>query len=361
MKLQKISLISLLSLLLVGQGFALKIDYSGITDADAIQMMDKYVKDYKDAIDPAFGAMANSFVVGNVSQPLIGKPHVGFLAIGVNAGVAFSDMDFNNKTAGGKTLNEALIDVPGAGKVNALTIGVAAAPYATLSLDPLAGIFGLNFFADSDITAKLLTFKLGKRGDEFFTDLFSFGLIFRKQIIDEITLVPFIFSVSGVSFSAGLFYTSNEVSTIVGLDLTETMEYDGMGSVAFGADDLNVGMKVKSMTFDADVKGFFNIAYFLDLYAGFGLSFNFSNKIDVNGDITGSIDVYDSSNTLLGSSAQGLKISGEGKGSGFIPRFMIGTQINIWMVKVGAQYTMAFPKGSADTVKSISVGVGVAF
>lgn len=358
MKLKKFWLAAMLAALFTAQGFALKVDFSGITDPTAVNLVNQYVNDYTGALDPMFGAMANSFAVGNASQPIFGKPNQTF-AIGFNMGIGFSDMEFDEGKAGGDVLNESVFEAPGVGNINALTIGIAAAPYLTLSLDPLAGIFGLDYFENSDLTVKVFSLKLGQSGDEISADLFSFGLVFRKQFIEEITLVPVLFSVTGVSYSAGIFYSSNKLTSKIDLGIPEeTVDYGGIGSVGFAANDVDLNMTIKSFTLDGDIKGFVNVLYLFDLYAGLGLSINLSNSVDVSGKFNGTISAYDNTDTLIESSAQGLTVSGAGEGSVFVPRFMFGTQINLWVLKIGAQYSVALAK---DTIKNISIGMSVAF
>ena len=109
-------------------------------------------------------------------------------------------------------------------------------------------------------------------------------------------------------------------------------------------------MDITSFTLDGDIKAYVNLLYFLDLYAGAGLSFNLANYMSVSGTYKGDISV-EIGGVEVDNTSAGLTISGKQKGNVLVPRLMMGTQINLWVLKIGAQYAVAFGK---DTIKILT-------
>lgn len=373
-----LSAIMLLGLLITGSSFAITVTPLGSFGTsvningqivDVRQLVMDYTAQYTQVIDPAFSAMSDSYAISNSNQPIFGKPN-HWLAVGFNTGVGFSSMKFDENKAGGKELNSANIDAPVFGNINPLTLGVVVAPYASISLGWMSALLGIEFFEKTDITLKYLSFNSKDiTGDDYNAKMSNFGLTFRKQFFEDTTLIPLLLSFSGLSWNIG-FNTSSvdgHVNVPVSSDNDVNMgaynaTYDKI--VKFSTNDAIIDYHVKTFSLDTELKGYVNILYFLDLYFGAGVTWNLQNKVDIDGTITGSLapglkdtttgaKYYDT--TVPG----GLRIDGEGQGQKLIPRIMMGSQINIAFIKIGAQYSVAYTKDA--NIKNITFGAGIEF
>jgi len=337
---------------LITPAFAkISINYTGFPGIGGSYktIFDSYIVEYGTISGDLFSSMADCFAITNTTQPVFGEGYRN-LAVGVTGGVGVVTPP--EASAGSATFGD-------------VGIGATAAPFVTISLDPLYSIFGLGIFEDSDLTIKLLplTIKPKISGNTWTMKFFNMGVILRKRIISPMTLIPVLLSFEGVSVSLGTFYSNNKINGSASISKTERFDYSEgslTGYVEGTISSLDLEVKTKSFSFDTEVKGYVNLLYILDLFAGFGATLNLTNTFEVNATIPASVKVTITSPTPGTSTDSGaIVISGDDSGKTFIPRLVSGFQINLGPVKIPVQYTYVL--GTKNKSYAITFGVTVSF
>ncbi|HOJ49803.1 MAG TPA: hypothetical protein PKW55_03225 [Spirochaetota bacterium] len=321
--------------------------YTGFTTlgGNAKTIFDSYIEEYGVNSLNLFGSMADCFAITNTTQPVFGEGYRN-LAIGVTGGIGVTVPPSTG--AGSEGLGNA-------------GLGVTAAPFITISLDPLYSILGIGIFEDSDITFKLLPLNI--KIDEWKLNFFNMGIILRKRIISPSTLVPVVLSFEGVSVSLGVFYSNNKINGNVDIGKTEKFEYNQpplTGYVEGTIQSLNMEFKSKSFSFDSEIKGYVNLLYILDIFAGFGITYNLSNNVEVTATLPANANVVvtapiGSSTTDSGT----IIINGEDSGRSFIPRLVSGIQLNLGPVKIPVQGALIL--GGENKTYAVTFGVTISF
>lgn len=325
----------------------LKFNFTGTGNTSADTAISNYLTQFTSTFDPILQSSAESFTLTNVTQPVFGEPYRNFV-VGASLGIAAAPkISFDKSKPGGEILDSLNTSVPLFGDVNPASLGGAIAPFITISLDPLAGIFGLNFFKDTDFTFKVFSLNIGKDSNDVKVKFFNIGFILRKRILGKSKLIPFIFSFEGISGSLGVFYSKNKLSFNTGINHSETVD-----TVTFSANQFTGSLETKSLTLDTEWKAYFNFLEFMDIFGGGGVSLNLENKVDVNTQITGTISSGGFNST------NGASIYGETNGRTFVPRILVGLQANFWVLKFAGQYSLAFAE---EKVMNISFTTALSF
>lgn len=301
---------------------------------------------YETSFDSTLKNFADAFAVSNTSQPVFGEPYRN-LAFGISISAATPEAPDPGK-AGSVTMD----DVYGA------SVGV----FGTISLDPLDGIFGLGFFENSDFTVKLMKTPQIEY-DDYEGKLWNLGLIFRKQLLSKGSIIPMIFSFEGIGFSFGYFLQRNELNEkISSTSLVERVYLEGGNYSEFSITGGHKYLEVDISSLDSELKFYFNFLGFLDIFFGGGLTYTFASDIYSNIEIQGEINVYDSSGTIVPGQTQtgSIIIDGNGSGSKWIPRAVVGGQINILMIKVPFQAAFTFGEGDKIGL-ALTTGVTLSF
>ncbi len=180
--------------------------------------------------------------------------------------------------------------------------------------------FGLGLTADSDITFKFLINKgmyspdkdIKKKTDDRLynvtleeTDIVSFGIKGRYNLIKEITILPFIFSFGGVTAGVALDYTHGKISTKGIYEDTRLLEFEGVDS--FSGDTFTQEVNVKTsvegeaaiewnmISVTPEIMGYVDLFYIFSIYTGPALTLNAGSanlSMTANGELTNLTPVY---------------------------------------------------------------------
>jgi hypothetical protein len=349
----------LLLLIFSTSAFSLNVRFSGdfsSAPTEIQNLISNYVSEYTESYDTLMGTLSNSFAQANITQPVFGSPNQNF-ALGVVLGSSWTTDKLDENKPGGETLNSFQQDLWGPfDQANLLTIGFSGGAFLTISTHWLGGIF-----RDTDLTFKLFYMDYQKfMGDDVETaESLNFGINLRKELLSKTRLIPLLLSFEGISLSTGLFYASSQfTSSQISMNESESVQMYNNSSVTFDADSAKFDMNIKNLALDAEIKAYFNIFYFVDIFGGAGLSFNFYNSMEVDSRVNGTLSADYNSGTFTDSKTGALVISGEGEGNVFVPRLSVGVQLNVGPVKVPIQYSVSY----ADlTIKTLSAGVTLAF
>jgi hypothetical protein len=312
------------------------------------------IGEYAKYADPFFYAEANTFTFSNVTQPVIGDPHRNF-AIGGTFGISTSDK-LVKAAFGGEVSNLGIGD---------LGIGMTGAVFGTMSLNWLGSIIGI--FENTDVTVKIFPFKLPTINfaeGSVDINLFNLGVQLRKQIVEDITLIPVLLSFSGVSVSLGLFTSTNTVNMTYGLNEVKSFGVNVLGipgTGTFSANTITAKFETSSFSLDGEIKPYLNILGFLDVFGGLGLTINLLNSTEISGNIDGTMSI-DLGGSNFASSNGLLSITGSTDAENEIvlmPRFSAGFQLNIFVLKIAAQYSQTFALD--HNVSNLAFAVMVSF
>lgn len=296
-----------------------------------------YTEAYADALEQFFAANADAFTISNVSQPVFGEPYRD-LVLGVTGGLATATP-------------------PDAGQAGSQSLGygfgVTAAPFLTLSLDPLSSLLDLEFFKDSDFTIKLLPLSLHIK--ETHMKFFNLGLFFRKQYHSKAKLWGNWLTFLGTNYGVGLFYTRNTISTVVDIDHAEYVALPDGSVAVLTAEKAYLNFETESSSLDFEFKGYVNVLWVMDFFAGAGLTVNTTNKFTTNSRIPGHLEFLYSGTS--GSGDGTLLMTGSGEGQAAIFRIMGGFQVNLGPVKIPVQYTKAVTKNVVVHVTTFGVSL----
>jgi len=180
--------------------------------------------------------------------------------------------------------------------------------------------FGLGLTADTDISFKFLINKgmyspdkaIKKETDERMydvtleeTDIVSFGLKGRYNLIKEITVIPFIFSFGGVTAGVAVDYTHGKISSKGIYQDTRLLEFEGVDS--FSGDSFTQEVNVKTsvegeaaiewnmISVTPEIMGYVDLFYIFSIYTGPALTLNAGSanlSMTANGELTNLTPVY---------------------------------------------------------------------
>ncbi|MFQ6618322.1 MAG: hypothetical protein ACE5QV_06505, partial [Fidelibacterota bacterium] len=116
----------------------------------------------------------------------------------------------------------------------------------------------------------------------------------------------------------------------------------------------------QSFSIDLEGKFYFNFFYLLDFFLGSGFSFLPYNRVyvDISSDVN--IKAVDRNDNEIESHDGGLILKGTAKGRWFIPRIMVGMQLNLGAVQLPIQLAWTLSE-EVKKVLCISSGITLSF
>ena len=339
---QKILILTLLVGVFAATNVMAKYTFSYIgTDITGFGGYDEYVDKYLSSVNTTLGSFADAFVSANVSQPVFGEPYRN-LALGGALSFAIAGLPEDGD--------------PGSVTLEDTAIGISAGAFATLSLDPLDGIFGLGLFANSDFTVKFMkTPKI--EGDKTDAEFWNLGLILRKRLVSKARIIPLVLSFEGIGISLGYFMQKNKINQVLDIGATEIVDITG-GTATLTADTGILDLEIETKTLDAEMKFYFNILGFLDLFFGAGMSYNLQTDVSALMSVDSDVS-FNTGGPIESASGGTLLISGTGTGKKWLPRAVAGVQLNILMIKIPAQ--VAITKNEDKYGVAVTTGVTLSF
>lgn len=272
-------------------------------------------------------ADAQAFSVHGLGVDYVSNPSAFIFGAAVNGSLTLGDLELNQSDSSDPPFD---------------SIGANVTIMAGLNLD-LVGIPGLmvyaNFFNYSvdidDVTASIRNIGLHGQYTFFRPDGDPSELLFRW---------------GGVSVTSGLQVSSLSVSLEQPLETDLPLEggltaiYDGTGTLDVTTDVVAIPVEVTTNA---------RLLYILGLYAGFGFDIQLGSS-DLNIGLNGPLRGRDGSNNevSLGSAEVTANESGDPSTGTF--RFLLGTQINIAVLKVFAQANFS-PQGAISAAAGVRV------
>lgn len=324
------------------------VQESGATDINLDEMANQ-----QDDLIKKFGpGIANAFSLGNMVGYPVGKSYIGALP-SFEVGMAFNAGATNLKYLNGETEQ-----IPAGGPNLALHFG--------LGIIKGWDVIGKIFYFDYDYFAKWLPgvdygiLKLDS------LKLYSMGGRVRKQLIGDITVLPFIFSFGGLtlSFGADFMYGKIGLSGKYNANFTEiTVDPDGAGGVAAEnmkiAFDSTYGMKVSWGLFSvsSQIVTYFDLFYLFSFYTGFHLAASYGS-FDLGFDGTGNLTTDNATYiATVGSNRVGVLTADSSNSFNpdvLLPGWIFGLELNIWKIKVTGE-TMVNLRNREDITGSLGL------
>jgi len=254
--------------------------------------------------------------------------------------------------------------MPGGGANGGFHIGTGI----TDDLDIILKFFSLNWVYRVDETFE-------NQGDTtqfiFYAkdiNFYSFGAKLRYNIIDPMSLVPFVLKFGGVTVGCGLDYFRMTANTSMDITDTRDVSVDILGTnystsaVANYSSDVTFTADIVSVT--PEIFVYADLFYFITLYTGPSCSFNWGSlnfKMDGAGSLANSATIGGivPANTQL---ATMTIVSDYKMGPYFvIPKWVVGAEFNFWVLKLQAEVSMALTGTNTDIADSMMAQVGVRF
>ncbi|HXK66608.1 MAG TPA: hypothetical protein PK348_10095 [Spirochaetota bacterium] len=297
--------------------------------SDIPVLEDSLGKQVQDVTDKNGKFIANSFALANMLGYPIGKSSIGHfphMEAGIALGVALTNAKYFDDKAEDGTFP-----------------GVMANPVVHAGFG-LAGNF--------DIIGKLFYFRKNIYDPDIDTDtarlqdfnFISFGAKLRYNYLKEATILPFLLSFGGLTFSIGGDIMMGNVDVTGEYDA----EYEDI-TVTYSSIDYPLSANLNStygatvswtvFTLSAQAIAYIDVMYLFSFYTGFGLATNlgfFSTDFNGNGQLTSDDP------TFLGVKADGLIGTMEFESVNsympgyLIPTFIFGVEINLFVIKLTA-------------------------
>lgn len=142
---------------------------------------------------------------------------------------------------------------------------------------------------------------------------------------------------------------------MVDIDQAEYVALPDNAYALLTAEKAYLNFETESSSLDFEFKGYVNVLWVMDFFAGAGLTLNTSNKFTTSSSIPGNLEIFDGS---VSQNANGtLLMEGSGVGQGAIFRIMGGFQVNLGPVKIPVQYTKAVTKNVVVHVTTFGVSL----
>jgi hypothetical protein len=183
-------------------------------------------------------------------------------------------------------------------------------------------------------------------GDEIDGKATNFGVHARYKLIDPIAWAPGkLLHWTGVDIHTGFDYSSLTISTTQ----TTTESFASGGATASMTGNVVAGAEISTMTIPIEASTGVQLGYILSMYTGLGLDISFGSAKSI-------ANVNTTLTATGGSEADGtLDLGQEGKPTSVAPRYFVGTQFNISLLKLGIQ----LDKSLSDEAYGINIGLGV--
>jgi len=270
---------------------------------------------------------ADAFSIANYQTPLVGEAKISDFTLGLmfspTLAVKASSISSNMK------------DTLGAAKGGAMNLGL---------------IFGFSLHKNVDMVIHGIYFpktKWIKQLEKF--EIYGGGVTFRFKLIGEALVAGTGFQGLVLSVSGG--YSHMKLSHSQSLNQSANFEYLGApGVIAFNTFDGTA--KLNTYYAGVDLKVYFQILWFLYIYAGAGVIYNHATiKVDSEGYATSIFMGYVNSGSVI--------ISGDDKSNHFIPQIMAGICFNVLgFLKIPFQVSMTWsPKSEKTPIWNLTGGV----
>ncbi|MBF0297482.1 MAG: hypothetical protein HQK51_02105 [Oligoflexia bacterium] len=203
---------------------------------------------------------------------------------------------------------------------------------------------------------KLPSVKKGITGD-----LSSYGFHIQYKIYNGYS-APLFFKWGGIDITTGFDHGSSNLKLSQDYAISKTRDVTDPTGVTRSLDanftgNASIESNVSINTIPLELSTNVQLLYVLTLFGGIGVDFN-SGSSKITAVSTGPIAVNDTTNTLTGITANAaLNLGDDGKPKSMFSRYFLGTQVNIWAVKMYAQLNHAF----GGNLWGLNLGVRVAF
>ncbi|MBF0362036.1 MAG: hypothetical protein HQK49_13555 [Oligoflexia bacterium] len=240
-----------------------------------------------------------------------------------------------------------------------------------LQVSIMAGM-NLKFFDDMPVLFDLIDFKKMSLFVNYMSynlpsiknltgKLSSFGMHVQYKIYDGFS-VPVFFKWGGLDITTGFDHGSTKISMSQDYAITKNKDVADSSSilrtvVANFTGKAVVESDVSVTTIPLEISTNAQFLYVLTLFGGLGMDFNTgSSKIAAS--LVGPITARDETNTINGISADAsLNLGNDGKPNSYFARYFVGTQFNLWVVKVYTQLNHAI----GEDLWGLNVGARIAF
>lgn len=318
----------------------------GFSNQFAVDYLTSYLDEYKKTMESMLHRWADTHALISVAQPAYSKRVEKFnVGLSIAGGTTPEREDF--KTGIG-TVDSGAQEASGFGSVL----------FVDLPSETVHRWLPYTFFKDTDVTIKCLA--LTYTGfEDVKIHMINAGIIFRRNIASYYT------GSFGISYS--LFKGKEDAVGLKSDDLRETVVIDENGNDTVHIDDPsypNVYGKVhypfieaRSLNIDAEIKQLWDYR-FIQIILGAGFTINPVN--------TFSIQAYSDANVTATSSSFGGSESHDGrfivegteKGSLYMPRLIVGIQINAGPVKIPIQVSF---EQAGNKTSVVTTGLTLAF
>jgi hypothetical protein len=304
----------------------------------------EFAQQYQDRADLNGPNFANAYAFSNILGYPVGKSTLGtfpHFEIGVALGTGLTNMEYFED--GSTAKDEGAL--PGIAPSPVLHFGFGLAG----GFDVLGKFFTMNSNLYSpDINQT--NFRLEK------FNMYSFGGKIRYNWLKETTIIPFVLTFGGLTFSLGGDFMRGNI--ITGGTYEATFSGIELGPPISGARDLalagdyTAALKWYQMSVSFQTLIYFDILYLFSIYTGFGLSVGkgwFEIDFDVFADATDT-----ATSTQLGTVT--LVSENKYQPDNFLPTSIFGLELNLGFIKLNAE-TMVNLRNRSD----VSVLVGTRF
>ena len=318
-------------------------------EAEFEQFVDGFFTENEEIIPSAF-AMVNTLGYPNGKSAIKQFPHFEF-GMAVGAGI----LELNRYD----DFSEEKPTIPFGGINGAFHIGTGI----TERLDVTVKFFSLGWFyrvdESIDDESEDVSYKVTVKD----TDIYSVGAKFRYNLLPSITLIPILFTFGGVSLNLGFDYMNGETKTILEMSDEEEITFDGFGvDVSTLAEYRNEG-KIEWSFFSVtpEILVYLDLLYFISLYTGPSVSFNYGS-FDFTMDGDGKIYQNDDNPVITAVAAKGteladidMKIDYSMKPYAMIPKWTVGLEFNLWVLKLQAEVTSILSSPNDSVMGQVGV------
>ena len=180
--------------------------------------------------------------------------------------------------------------------------------------------------------------------------LISAGLKVRYNLVKEVKLVPLLFSFGGIILGLQMDYMKGEMDIDLKISDTRTITYNTLQTTATGSTS-NIGsLEWQFFTVTPDILLYFDFLYFISIFTGPGLAINYGT-MDLQTAGFFSIDNSSSGNLAGGT----INIDYELEPYRFMPKWTLGFEINLWLVKIHAEASSMLKSPTQSFMTQIGV------
>lgn len=323
-----------------------------VIDIDLTDMQEQ-VQDLADLNGPN---VADAFAFSNILGYPIGKSYLGgfpHFEFGVSAGAGCTNMKYFDENDPASDNGSLPVFAPN------------AVVHAGIGFAKGIDFLGKFFYFSKSLRDPGVDYDLATLSDIM---IYSVGGKIRFNYIKKKTMLPFLLSFGGITFSIGGDFMYGDI------DITGEYDFD-FDSISMefpapvGNQDIdilfegqyaaNIHWSIFAITFQAIA--YIDIFYFFSLYSGFGLTGGFgffSLGFDGTGSLTTDSTVYQ---TINGSSLVGtlrFETENEYRPSPVIPSYIIGLEINLFVLKLNLE-TMVNMNNRSDVNAQIGTRIEI--